>query len=86
MPKLSEYVATAAADYLQETGKTELDARWVAEFFQDSGLLDEYPRQNLITFFALVQKALLVQAERSSAEARRLLEKTSDFKRTRRRA
>lgn len=86
MPKLSEYVGTAAAEYLQETGKTELDARWVAEFFQDSGLLDEYPRQNLITFFALVQKALLVHAERASAEARRQHGKAGDFAKTRRRA
>lgn len=86
MPKLSEYVEMAAAEYLQETGKTEPDARWVAEFFQDCGVLDEYPRQNLITFFALVQKALLVQSERAAKEARRHLEKAGHAVKLRRRA
>lgn len=86
MPKLSEYVEMAAAEYLQETGQSELDARWVAEFFQDSGLVDEYPRQNLITFFALVQKALNLQAERAAAEVRRRLEKAGDDAQHRRRA
>lgn len=86
MPKLSEYVEMAAAEYLQETGQSELDACWVAEFFQDSGLVDEYPRQNLITFFALVQKALNVQTERAAAEARRRLEKAGDDAKHRRQA
>ena len=58
MPKLSEYVEMAANEYLQETGKDELDARWIAGFFQDSGVLDDYPRQDLVAFSAMVQKEL----------------------------
>ena len=56
--KLSEYVEIASREYLNETGKTILDSRWVAEFFQDSGVLDEYPRQDLVAFADLVQKSL----------------------------
>ena len=48
MHKLSEYVEMAATEYLQETGKTELDAHWIAEFFQDNGVQDNYPRQDFI--------------------------------------
>jgi hypothetical protein len=54
MPKLSEYVEMAANEYLQETGKDELDARWIAEFFQDGGVQDDYPRQDLVAFSDLV--------------------------------
>ncbi len=63
MTKLSEYVEIAADEYLLETGNTELDARWTAEFFQDSGVLEEYPRQSLVEFFNLVQKELFRKAE-----------------------
>ena len=42
-----------------------LDARWIAEFYQDSGLLDDYPRQDLVAFAEMVQKALTRQAEAS---------------------
>ena len=38
MTKLSDYVEIAAMEYLLETGNDELDARWIAEFFQDSGV------------------------------------------------
>jgi hypothetical protein len=56
MPKLSEYVEMAANEYLQETGEDELDARWIAEFFQDSGVQDDYPRQDLVAFGDLCKR------------------------------
>lgn len=59
MLKLSEYVEMAAVEYLQETGQHELDARWIAEFFQDGGVQEDYPRQDLVAFSDLVQKALI---------------------------
>ena len=65
MRKLSEYVQSASSEYLRETGQTALDARWIAEFYQDSGLLDDYPRQDLVAFAEMVQKALTRQAEDS---------------------
>jgi hypothetical protein len=86
MPKLSQYIEQAATEYLQEKGAAELDACWVAEFFQDSGLVDEYPRQNLITFFALVQKALTIRSERAAQETQRHLEKAGHGRKLRRRA
>lgn len=70
MRKLSEYVEMAATEYLQETGKPELDAHWIAEFFQDNGVQDDYPRQDLIAFCALVQKALTIKLERIRKQAR----------------
>jgi hypothetical protein len=75
MRKLSEYVEMAAAEYLQETGKTELDPLWIAEFFQDSGLQDNYPRQDLVAFCALVQKVLTKKSERAGKQTRMQLEK-----------
>jgi hypothetical protein len=60
MRKISDYVEMAANEYLQETGKDELDALWVAEYFQDCGVLDDYPMQDLVDFFTLVQKSLTV--------------------------
>ena len=75
MPKLSEYVEMAANEYLQETGKDELDARWIAEFFQDSGVLDDYPRQDLVAFSAMVQKALTKKPERAGKQTRFQLDK-----------
>lgn len=65
MHKLSEYVEAASSEFLHETGRTTLDARWIAEFYQDSGLLDDYPRQDLVAFAEMVQKALLRRAETS---------------------
>jgi hypothetical protein len=70
MPKLSEYVDMAATQYLQETGRVELDAHWIAEFFQDAGVLDDYPQQDLVAFCALVQKALAERAERADKQTR----------------
>lgn len=70
MPKLSEYVDMAASQYLQETGRTELDVQWAAEFFQDAGVEDDYPRQDLVAFYAMVQKALTERAERADKQTR----------------
>jgi hypothetical protein len=50
MPKLSECVEMAANEYLQDTGQDELDARWIAEFYQDGGVQDDCPRQDLVAF------------------------------------
>ncbi|MDO9600403.1 MAG: hypothetical protein Q7J47_21995 [Azoarcus sp.] len=70
VPKLSDYIETAAADFLRETGRVELDARWIAEFFQDSGVAEAYPRQDLVAFSVLVEKALAKHAERAGKQAR----------------
>lgn len=70
MRKLTDYVEMAATEYLQETGKGELDSVWVAEFFQDCGVQDDYPRQDLVDFYALVQKALTIKIEMAEKEAR----------------
>lgn len=79
MPKLSEYVEMAATDYLLETGRTELDPFWVAEYFQYSGVQEDYPRQDLVAFHGLVQKSLLKKSERAEQEARRELNKIVRF-------
>lgn len=70
MRKLSDYVEMAATEYLQETCKDELDSVWVAEFFQDCGVQDDYPSQDLIDFYALVQKALTIKTEMAAKRAR----------------
>lgn len=70
VPRLSDYVELAAMEYLRETGRFELDARWIAAYFQDAGVLDAYPRQDLVAFSALVQKALTADAERAGKAAR----------------
>lgn len=70
MMKLSEYVETAAREYLQETASDELDARWIAEFFQDAGVQDAYPRQDLVAFAALVQKALTEKSQKAGKHSR----------------
>lgn len=62
MAKLTEYADAAATEYLRETGKTELEPHWLAEFFQDCGVLDEYPRQDLVAFHSMVQKELTRRA------------------------
>jgi hypothetical protein len=66
--KLSEYVEAASSEYLLETGEADLDLHWVAEFFQDSCLLEEYPRQDLVVFADLVQKSLTQKYEASWRE------------------
>ena len=70
MRKLTDYVEIAAAEYWQETGRSELDSLWIAEFFQDCGVLDDHPAQDLVGFFALVQKALTLKIERAEKLAR----------------
>ena len=77
MRKLSDYVEMAAAEYWQETGKEELAPLWIAEFFQDCGVLDDLPNQNLVGFHALVQKALTVNIERAKKLARLQQDKSS---------
>lgn len=79
MSKLSEYIEMAATEYMQETGSLELDARWLAEFFQDSGVLDEYPQQDIVAFHALVQKALTRKFERAEKLSRMQLDKIIHF-------
>ena len=69
MPKLSEYAEMAAAEYLQETATPELDALWIAEFFQDGGVQDEYPQQDVLVFASMVQKLLNLKAERARKQA-----------------
>jgi hypothetical protein len=75
MHKLSEYVEMAANDYMQETGRDALDARWIAEFFQNAGVQDAYPRQDLVAFAGLVQKALSKKSERAGKQTRHQLER-----------
>lgn len=75
MPKLSQYVETAAMQYLQEVGKHALDPQWIAEFYQDSGVLEDYPRQDLVGFFNMVQKTLTTKSERADKQARSQLDK-----------
>ena len=77
MPKLSEYVELAATEYLHETGQDELDARWIAAFFQDGGVLEDHPRQGLIEFADLVQKALTKKSERAGKQTHFQLDKIS---------
>lgn len=81
MPKLSEYVEMAASEYLQETGQDELDARWIAAFFQDGGVQDDYPRQGLVAFSEQVQKTLCKKAERAGKHTRLQLDKIIHFAR-----
>ena len=74
-PKLTEYAEMAATEYLQEMGETELDALWIAEFFQDSGMQDAYPRQDVIAFYGMVQKELTKRSDRADEQARMRLDK-----------
>ena len=70
MPRLSDYVEIAANEYLQEVGRDDLDARWIAAFFAECGVLDEHPRQDLVAFAALVQKELTLRSERAGKRTR----------------
>ena len=74
-PKLSDYVEIAAAEYIRETGRSELDSHWIAEFFQDSGVLEAYPRQDLVAFWIQVQKAVTKYADRADKQARQHVER-----------
>jgi hypothetical protein len=77
MRKMTEYVEMAATEYLQETGNEVLDSRWLAEFFQDGGVMDDYPKQDLVDFYALVQKALTIKIEQAEKLARLQQDKSS---------
>jgi hypothetical protein len=79
MHKLTEYVQMAATEYFQETGEIELDSLWIARFFQDSGVLDDYPRQNLVAFSDMVQKELILRSERAGKESHFRLDKIIHF-------
>ena len=77
MRKLSDYVEMAAMEYWQETGREELAPLWIAEFFQDCGVLDDHPDQDLVEFHALVQKALAINIESAEKLARLQQDKSS---------
>jgi len=83
MPKLSEYVANAASEFFAETGSVELDARWIAEFFQNAGVADEYPNQDLIMFYDMVQKSLTLKEELARKLAGAQIEKIAGAQRKR---
>ncbi len=83
MPKMSEYVANAASEFFAETGSVELNARWIAEYFQDAGVADDYPNQDLIIFYDMVQKALTLKAELARKLARAQIEKIAGAQRKR---
>ncbi len=76
MYKISDHVEMAASEYLQETGKGELDALWLAEYFRDC-IQDDFPGQDLVAFFALVQKSLTLIIERAEKRARLQQDKSS---------
>ena len=75
MAKLTEYADAAATEYLRETGKAELDPHWLAEFFQDCGVQDDYPRQGLVAFHSMVQKELTKISERAGKQTRLRLDR-----------
>ena len=75
MPKLTDYVKMAADEYVQEQGNSELNPRWIAEFFQDCGVQDSYPRQDLVAFAQMVQKELIRKDEQASKKANFHLDK-----------
>ena len=81
MAKLSQYVANAASEFFAETGSVELHARWIAEYFQNAGVADDYPNQDLIKFYDMVQKALTLKAELARKLAEAQIEKIAGAQR-----
>lgn len=75
MRKLNDYVEGAALEYWQETGKRELEPLWIAEYFQDAGVMDDHPHLNVVAFHALVQKVLTQNLERAEKLERLAQEK-----------
>lgn len=75
MYKLSDYIKMAADTYYEETGSIELSAHWIAEFYQDCGVQDAYPRQDLVKFADMVQKMLTKNDELAAKNARLQLDK-----------
>jgi hypothetical protein len=65
----------AADEYVREHGDYDLNARWVADFFHECGVQDEYPRQDLVAFAAMVQKELIKKNEQAAKKARLQLDK-----------
>ena len=47
MHKLNEYIEMAATEFFQETGKAELATALDRGMFQDRGVQDDYPAQDL---------------------------------------
>lgn len=66
MRPLNEYVESAAEEYWQETGRADLDPLWIAEYFQDGGVMDDHPHLNVVAFFGLVEKMLAQNLERAA--------------------
>ncbi len=77
MRKLNDYVESAALEYWEETGKRELEPLWIAEYFQDAGVMDDHPQVNVVDFHALVQKALTLNIERAEKVGRLEREKAA---------
>lgn len=77
MRKLTEYVEMAAMEYWQETGHEVLNSLWLAEFFQDDGVMDDYPMQDLVDFYSQVQKALTIRIQKTEKLARLQQEKSN---------
>lgn len=75
MPKLSDYVKTAADEYAREHANIELSARWIAEYFDECGVQDDYPRQDLVAFAKMVQKELIKKDEQAIRKTRLKLDK-----------
>lgn len=66
MRTLNDYVESAAEEYWQETGRADLDPLWIAEYFQDGGVMDDHPQLKVVAFFALVEKMLAQNLERAA--------------------
>ena len=75
MPKLSDYVKMAADEYMRVHAISEPCARWIVDFFCECGVQDEYPRQDLIAFAAMVQKELIKREEQAMKKTRLQLDK-----------
>ncbi len=75
MHKLSDYIKMAAEAYFVETGSIELNAHWIAEFFQDCGVQDAHPHQDLVNFSVMVQKTLTRNNEQAAKQTRLELDK-----------
>lgn len=75
MHKLSDYIKLAADTYFEETGSSELNAHWIAEFSQDYGVQDTHPSLNLVNFAKMVQKELTRNEEQAAKKTRLYLDK-----------
>lgn len=75
MHKLSDFIKMAAETYFEETRNNELNAHWIAEFFQDCGVQDAYPRQDLVNFAEMVQKELTKNDEQATKKTHFQLDK-----------